>query len=172
MCTKILLSQLEELKWDGQSAMASPDWRLSFQVQPWAKGLSVVLSLQALRLPDGENDHLGQMLFRDESDRTIVLRRGQEAKLIRNMLQMWVGRLTSKTRWLDKKVGPDARVGPNVHQFVQAVMAKYRDADEIVRGRALDDLRRAVRRAQDSGLTEHDLKVAWDEGLFAQMLAS
>jgi len=36
----------------------------------------------------------------------------------------------------------------------------------------MDALRSAVRKAQAAGLTEHDLKMAWDEGLFAEMLQS
>lgn len=161
MCTKILLAELERLAWNGRDALEGPDWRLSFRLAPWTKGLACELRLEGPGL-------------QSFPDKTIVLRRGQEAKLVRNMLQVWVTRLPNVRRagWLDKKIDSDTRIGPNVHQFVNAVMSKYQDGDQVARDRALDALRSAVRRAQMAGLTEQDLKVAWDEGLFAQMLQS
>lgn len=162
MCVKILLGQLEAMRWDGESALASDCWRLQYVGDPWTKGLSVTLILQNLKEPRDARRH-----------RKIVLRRGQEAKLVRSMLQLWVeGTQKVRSGWLDKKVGSGTRIGPNVQQFVSSVFSRYRDADDVTRDRAMDDLRRAVRRAQSFGLTEDDLKQAWDEGLFAQMLAS
>jgi hypothetical protein len=133
--------------------------------------LSVVLRLKSIRPPS--DDYWGAHMFREGVEKTIVLRRGQEPKLVRNMLQLWAARhARSKAGWLDKRIDADTRIGPNVQQFVQAVFAKYKDADDVVRDRAMDDLRKSVKRAQASGLTEHDLKLAWDEGLFSQMLCS
>ena len=159
MCTKILLEQLEKLSWNGENALISHDWFLKFLADPWTKGLAVTLVLR--------NQKTG---FRRE--RKIVLRRGQEFKLLKNMLQLWVERLDAKTRWLDKKVSKDCRIGPNVQRFVQTIMSRYQDADDIHKDRAMDSLRSAVRRAQESGLTEEDLKICWDEGLFSSMMAS
>ncbi len=162
MCTRILLEQLERLTWNGRDALESQEWRLSFELAPWTKGLAVTLKLTDLRTHGGPRP------------RTIVLRRGQEAKLVRNMLQLWVQRpgVHARTAWLEKRVDSSTRIGPNVQQFVNCVMAKYKDGDEVARGRAMDALRSAVRKAQAAGLTEHDLKMAWDEGLFAEMLQS
>jgi hypothetical protein len=161
MCTRILLEQLERLAWNGKDALESPEWRLSFALDPWTKGLAC--TLKVTQFPD-----------RQACQKTIVLRRGQEAKLVRNMLQLWVSRpgVRARTAFLDKKVDSATRIGPNVQQFVNCVMAKYKDGDEVARDRAMDALRSAVRKAQSAGLTEHDLKVAWDEGLFNEMLQS
>lgn len=157
MCTKILLAELERMNWNGQDALEGPDDRLSFYVAPWTKGLAV---------------ELRHVAGKRETRKTIVLRRGQELKLIRSMLKVWVSRhpRLERTSWLDKKIDSSTRIGPNVQQFVNAVMSRYKDGDVVAKERALDDLRRAVRRAQASGLTEHELKLAWDEGLFEQML--
>lgn len=169
MCTKILLEQLEKLTWNGTNSLANDDWRLSFTLDPWTKGLAVTLRLRMLS-DRGRQDGAPY----DGQKKTIVLRRGQEAKLVRNMLQLWVSRpgIHVRSSWLDKKVNSDTKVGPNVHQFVNAVLAKYQDVDDVVRDRALNALRTAVKRAQDAGLTEHDLKIAWDEGMFERMLTS
>ena len=167
MCTKILLEQLERLKWDGEK-LQSQDWRMTFKVSPWTKGLQTVLRLQALQpFPNPEKAPF-------KAEMTIVLRRGQESKLVRSMLRLWASRVASsdKTSWLDKKVNRETRIGPSVQCFVQAVMARYVCASDLIRDRALADLRRSVAAAQKAGLTEHDLKMVWDEGLFAEMLSS
>ena len=158
MCTKILLEQLEKLPWNGRNSLEDSEWSLKFHEENWTKGLAVRLVLKRG--------------LEKISERKIVLRRGQDSKLIRNLLQLWVTRLGDrKSGWIAKRGFEGARIGPNVQRFVQAVMARYMDGGDVFRQRALDNLRSAVRRAQDAGLTEEDLKIAWDEGLFRQMLA-
>lgn len=161
MCTKILLDQIERMKWNGKNALVGDEFVLSFVAKPWTKGLAVELWLTK------------PQPSKFERSTTIVLRRDGRLKLIREMVRVWA-RKESRERhsWIDKRIGKDARVGPNVQQFVNAVFSKYMDASDVAKERAMDALRKSVRRAQEAGLTQDDVQAAWDEGLLAQMLQS
>lgn len=158
MCTKILLDQIERMKWDGLNSLVGEEFTLSFHAKPWTKGLAVELKLTKPKF---------------ERSATIVLKRDGRTKLIREMVRLWAKRDAPHNHsWIDKRINKDTRIGPNVQQFVNAAFAKWMDADQVTRERAMDALRRAILRAQEAGLTERDVRTAWDEGLFAQMLQS
>ncbi len=161
MCTKILLSQMEQLQWNGANSLVGDGWSMQFRTDPWTKGLAVTLYLTNLTG------------FKKERRKCLILRQGQRVKLIREMVRLWAERESvESTAWIDKRIDKDTRIGPNLQQFVNAVMSKWVDGAQVACNRAMDQLRRAVARAQKSGLTEVDMKAAWDEALFAQMLSS
>jgi hypothetical protein len=158
MCTKILLSQMEQLRWDGVSRLVGNEWSLQFFTDSWTKGLAVTLYLTG---------------FKREKRKCLVLRQGQRVKLIREMVCLWAGRESvESTAWIGKRIDKDTRIGPNLQQFVNAIMSRWVDGNQVACDRAMGQLRRAVAKAQKAGLTEADMKAAWDEALLAQMLLS
>jgi hypothetical protein len=158
MCTKILLEQIEKMKWDGGNSLIGDEFTMSFATKPMTKGLEIELQLKK----PGFKKTLITILHQD-----------QHTKLIREMVKLWASQYSrNSNKWVDDRIDEDTRIGPNIQQFINTAFAHWVDADTIVKERAMDSLRKLIRMAQKAGLTREDVQTAWDEGLFDQILQS